>query len=72
MKMGENVVYRYNNTVRVGRWVSITKTHKAVIQTLRKGNESFVKRNIREIFSLSDLVDKYGLGTPEMGIRTLK
>lgn len=68
MKMGENVVYRYQNTVRVGRWVKITPTHKAVIMTIRKGNTSFVLRNMNQIYSLTDLVNKYGLGTSEMTV----
>lgn len=70
MKMGENVVYRYKNTVRVGKWCHITKNHKAVIKSFHKGNESFVTRSMCNIFSLNDLVNKYGLGTPERGPRT--
>lgn len=66
MKMGENVVYRYKNTVRVGRWVQITSNHRAVIMSLQKGNTAFVIRNMSQIYSLSDLVNKYGLGASEM------
>ena len=65
MRIGENVVYRYGNTVRVGRWVQTTGNHRAIIQTFHKGNESFIKRNLNQIYSLGDLVDKYGLGTPK-------
>lgn len=69
MRMGENVVYRYQNTVRVGRWTGITKNHKAIIQTIRKGNVSFVIRSMNQIYSLGDLVNKYGLGEPETRLR---
>lgn len=60
------VVYRYQNTVRVGRWVKITKTHRAVIMSLQKGNTAFLIRNMNQIYSLRDLVNKYGLGGPEI------
>ena len=66
--MGENVVYRYKNTVRVGRWVQITSNHRAVIMSLQKGNTAFVIRNMNQIYSLGDLVSKYGLGTSEMTV----
>lgn len=68
MKMGENVVYRYKNTVRVGRWVQITSSHRAVIMSLQKGNTAFLIRNINQIYSLADLVNKYGLGATEMTV----
>lgn len=69
MKMGENVVYRYKNTVRVGRWVQITSNHRAVIMSLHKGNTAFLIRNMNQIYSLSDLVNKYGLGASEMTVQ---
>ena len=69
MRMGENVVYRYQNTVRVGRWVHITENHKAVIQSFHKGNASFVIRSMNQIHSLADLINKYGLGTPKTALR---
>lgn len=68
MRIGETVVYRYQNTVRVGRWVQITANHRAVIMSLHKGNVSFLIRNMNQIFSLSDLVKKYGLGVTEMTV----
>lgn len=68
MKMGETVVYRYQNTVRVGRWVQITSNHRAVIMSLQKGNAAFLIRNMNQIYSLADLVNKYGLGTSEMTV----
>lgn len=69
MKLGENVVYRYRNTVRVGRWVQITSNHRAVIMSLQKGNTAFLIRNMNQIYSLSDLVSKYGLGATEMTVQ---
>ena len=68
MKMGEVVVYRYKNTVRVGRWVQITPNHRAVIMSFHKGNTSFLIRNMNQIYSLADLVRKYGLETSEMTV----
>lgn len=68
MKMGETVVYRYQNTVRVGRWVQITSNHRAVIMSLQKGNAAFLIRNMNQIYSLADLVNKYGLGATEMTV----
>ena len=68
MKMGETVVYRYQNTVRVGRWTGITKNHRAIIMSLQKGNTAFLIRNMNQIYSLPDLVNKYGLGATEMTV----
>ena len=66
--MGETVVYRYQNTVRVGRWTGITKNHRAIIMSLQKGNTAFLIRNMNQIYSLPDLVNKYGLGATEMTV----
>lgn len=68
MKIGETVVYRYQNTVRVGRWTGITKNHRAIIMSLKKGNTAFLIRNMNQIYSLPDLVNKYGLGATEMTV----
>ena len=68
MKMGENVVYRYQNTVRVGRWVKITPNHRAVIMSYQKGNQAFLIRNMNQIYSLRDLVNKYGLEPPDTAV----
>lgn len=68
MKMGETVVYRYQNTVRVGRWTGITKNHRAIIMSLQRGNTAFLIRNMNQIYSLPDLVNKYGLGATEMTV----
>lgn len=72
MKMGETVVYRYQNTVRVGRWTGITRNHRAIIMSLQKGNTAFLIRNMNQIYSLTDLVNKYGLGTSEMTVQQRK
>ena len=68
MKMGEIVVYRHQNEVRVGRWVQLTSNHRAVILSLKKGNTAFVIRNMSQIKSLADIVNKYGLGATEMTV----
>lgn len=72
MKMGETVVYRYQNTVRVGRWTGITKNHRAIIMSLQKGNTAFLIRNMNQIYSIPDLVNKYGLGATEMTVEQQK
>ena len=69
MKMGETVVYRYQNTVRVGRWTGITRNHRAIIMSLQKGNTAFLIRNMNQIYSLTDIVNKYGLGATEMTVQ---
>lgn len=67
MRMGDYVVYRIRNTVRVGKWVNINQKHRAIIKSLEKGNETYITRNMNLILSLDDLFIKYGLKTPEMG-----
>ena len=64
--MGDIVIYRYQNTVRVGQWIQITKNHKAVIKSFKKGNEAYLIRSMKQILSLKDLVNNYGLESPEM------
>lgn len=68
MKLGDIVVYRVRNTVGVGRWVKMSITHKAVIKVLRPGNDTYVLRGMNQIKSVSDIVSKYGLGSPEMTV----
>jgi len=72
MRMGDYVVYRIRNTVRVGKWVSINKKHRAIIKSLEKGNETYITRNMNLILSLDDLFVKYGLKTPEKAVKARK
>ena len=72
MKMGDYIVYRYRNTVRVGKWLGITKNRRAIIKSLEKGNTTYLIRNMNLILSVEDICSKYGLKTAEMGLTAKK